>query len=59
MLNKLSKYYLFSFWLLLLGSLNAQYDTTHYIPYLTDLTGNKKMASLERNASVYNGNSLA
>ena len=59
MSNKLSKYYLFSFWLLLLGSLNAQYDTTHYIPYLTDLTGNKKLASLERNASVYNGNTLA
>ncbi len=59
MLNKFSKYYLFSFWLLLLGTLHSQYDTTHYIPYLTDLTGNKKMASLERNASVYNFSLLA
>tara|TARA_X000000950_G_C13764758_1_gene598388 strand:- start:119 stop:664 length:546 start_codon:yes stop_codon:yes gene_type:complete len=59
MLNRFSKYYLFSFWILVLGTLHSQYDTTHYIPYLTDLTGNKKLASLERNASVYNGNSLA
>lgn len=59
MLNRFSKYYFFSFWLLLLGTLHSQYDTTHYIPYLTDLTGNKSLASLERNASVYNYNSLA
>ena len=59
MLNRLSKFYLLYFCLLVLGTLKSQYDTTHYIPYLTDLTGNKSLASLERNASVYNGSSLA
>ena len=54
MLNRFSKYYFFSFWLLLLGTLHSQYDTTHYIPYLTDLTGRSKMANLE-NQSVFNG----
>ena len=54
MLNRFSKYYFFSFWLLVLGTLHSQYDTTHYIPYLTDLTGRSKMANLE-NQSVFNG----
>ena len=54
MINKFSKIYLFSFWLLVLGTLQSQYDTTHYIPYLTDLTGRSKMANLE-NQSVFNG----
>ena len=54
MINKFSRIYLFSFWLLVLGTLQSQYDTTHYIPYLTDLTGRTKMANLE-NQSVFNG----
>ncbi|MGA0316462.1 MAG: hypothetical protein ACO3LB_02090, partial [Flavobacteriaceae bacterium] len=47
MINKFSKYYLFSFWLLVLGTLQSQYDTTHYIPYLADLTGETSFANLE------------
>ena len=29
----------------------AQYDTTHYIPYLADLTGAQSMANLEYGGS--------
>ena len=54
MLSKFSKYYLLSFWLLLFGTLQSQYDTTHYIPYLTDLTGATKMSNLEYQ-SPFNG----
>jgi hypothetical protein len=54
MLNRLSKFYLLYFCLLVLGTLKSQYDTTHYIPYLADLTGQSKMANLEYQDS-FNG----
>jgi len=54
MINKFFTYYFFSFWLLVLGTLQSQYDTTHYIPYLADLTGKTKMANLEYQ-SPFNG----
>ena len=56
MLNRLSKFYLLYFCLLVLGTLKSQYDTTHYIPYLADLTGeSSSMANLEYDDSSYNG----
>ena len=48
------EFYLLYFCLLVLGTLKSQYDTTHYIPYLADLTGATKMANLEYQ-SVFNG----
>jgi hypothetical protein len=54
MLSRFSKYYLLSYCLLLFSTLKSQYDTTHYIPYLADLTGATKMANLEYQ-SVFNG----
>ena len=54
MLSRFSKYYLLSFCLLLFSTLKSQYDTTHYIPYLADLTGATKMANLEYQ-SAFNG----
>ncbi|MBT5283753.1 MAG: hypothetical protein HOL86_06445, partial [Flavobacteriaceae bacterium] len=41
--------------MLVLGTLQSQYDTTHYIPYLTDLTGDSTTSNLEYNDS-YKGN---
>ena len=39
--------------MLVLGTLQAQYDTTHYIPYLTDFPGQTKTANLEHDGGAY------
>jgi hypothetical protein len=54
MLVKKIKYYSLLICLVLSGAIYSQYDTTHYIPYLADLTGKDKMANLEFQ-SVFNG----
>ncbi|MDG1028638.1 MAG: hypothetical protein P8O98_06520, partial [Flavobacteriaceae bacterium] len=54
MSERLTKSYFLLLCLVLSGAVYSQYDTTHYIPYLADLTGRTKMANLE-NQSVFSG----